>query len=191
MKVLRLICVLAFLITGVIGESVLFAGVSSEVLINGQDYAKSRTKQSPRRLGVGPNGELILGGLGSGATGGLGVSIPVADTIAVVNISTATTTLVITGVSGRHVRIGAINLFTAAANNVALLSGTGSTCGSGTAGMTGGTTAGSGYNFQAGTGIALGSGFGMVMRTIVAGDSVCIITSAAVQLSGTIAYSIY
>ena len=107
------------------------------------------------------------------------------------NISTATTTLIVTGVSGRHVRITGLNLVTAAANNVALISGTGATCGTGTTGMTGGTTAASGYNFAANGGIAQGSGLGEINRTNATGDSVCIITSAATQLSGRLSSAIY
>lgn len=133
----------------------------------------------------------FIGGLGSGATGGFVIGIPVADSHAVVNISSATTTLIVTGVSGRHVRIAAINLVTAAANNVALISGTGATCGTGTAGIAGGTTAASGWNFAANGGLTLGNGLGEALRTVAAGDSVCIVTSAATQLSGHLSYTIY
>jgi len=132
-----------------------------------------------------------IGGLQSGATGGFLAGIPVCDSFARLNISTGTTTLAVTGVSGRHVRICSIDIVTAAANNVALISGTGATCGTGTAGMNGGTTAASGWNFAANGGIAKGSGIGAVNQTVATGDSVCVVTSAATQLSGTIAYTIY
>ena len=130
-------------------------------------------------------------GLGSGATGGFLTGIPVADSFVNVNVSTATTTLLITGVSGRHVRISSLSLVTAAANNVALISGTGATCGTGTTGMNGGTTAASGWNFAANGGITQGNGLGTINQTNATGDSVCIVTSAATQLSGRIAYAIY
>lgn len=138
-----------------------------------------------------PANVLYMGGVVSGATGGLLGGVPICDTVAVFNISTATTTLVITGVSGRHVRICGVSLMTAAANNLAFLSGTGATCGTGTAGMSGGTSAASGYNFAANSGMAYGGGIGTVMKTVATGDSVCIITSAATQLSGQISYAIY
>ncbi len=105
-------------------------------------------------------------------------------------IVTATTTLVITGVSGRHIRICHINMVSAGTQNVGIISGTGSTCGTGTGAIVG-TTAGTGYNWTAQTGISVGSGIGTVMRTVAAGDSICFITSAGVQLSGVIAYTIY
>ncbi|UOF78508.1 glycoprotein repeat domain-containing protein [Caudoviricetes sp.] len=133
----------------------------------------------------------FVGGLTSGATGGFVTGFTVADSFVNVNVSTATTTLLITGVTGRHVRISSLSLVTAAANNVALISGTGATCGTGTAGMNGGTTAASGWNFAANGGITQGSGLGTINQTVATGDSVCIVTSAATQLSGRIAYAIY
>jgi len=138
-----------------------------------------------------PANALLNAGLGSGATGGLLTGLTVGDSDYVVNISTATTTLAITGVSGRKVRITHLDLLAAAADNVAIIEGTGATCGTGTAGMSGGTTAASGYNFAANGGISAGVGLGEVMATATTGDSVCIVTSAATQLSGHIKYSIY
>lgn len=132
-----------------------------------------------------------VGGLASGATGGFVSGLAVCDSFANVNVSTATTTLLVTGVSGRHVRICSLSLVSAGANNVALLSGTGATCGTGTTGMSGGTTAASGWNFAANSGITQGSGLGTVNQTNATGDSVCIATSAATQLSGRIAYAVY
>jgi hypothetical protein len=138
-----------------------------------------------------PANVIYVGGLGSGATGGDLIGLPVSDTYKAINISTATTTLLVTGVSGRQVRIGAIHFIAAAADNVALIEGTGATCGTGTAGMAGGTTAASGYNLVANQGYTFGSGVGTVIATVTAGDSVCAVTSAAVQLSGGIEYTIY
>lgn len=148
-------------------------------------------------MGVGataaapPANANFVAGLGSGATGGLLTGVTVCDSFAAINISTATTTLIATGVSGRHVHICAMVLITAAANNVAMISGTGATCGTGTAGMSGGTTAASGWNFAANGGLAMGQGFGDINRTVAAGDSVCLVTSAATQLSGRVTYAIY
>ena len=132
-----------------------------------------------------------VGGLASGATGGFVSGFAVCDSFANVNVTTATTTALITGVSGRHVRICGMSLVTAAANNVALISGTGATCGTGTTGMSGGTTAAAGWNFAANGGLTQGSGLGVINQTNATGDSVCIVTSAATQLSGRIAYAIY
>lgn len=137
-----------------------------------------------------PANVVYVGGLTSGATGGFLTGIPICDSTFNINIVTATTTLAVTGVSGRHVRICEIDMLTNAANNVGIISGTGATCGTGSAAIVG-TTAATGYNFAASSGIAIGSGIGMIKRTVATGDSVCIITSAATQLSGTISYTIY
>ena len=130
-------------------------------------------------------------GLGSGATGGFLTGIPVSDTFKSVSVTSATTTLLITGVSGRHIRIGSINLVSAIANNVALISGTGATCGTGTTGVAGGTTAANGWNLAANAGLAYGNGLGTIMRTTATGDSICVVTSAIGPLAGTIGYAIY
>lgn len=117
-----------------------------------------------------------------------------AKSFASIDIVTATTTLIVTGVSSQHVYICSVALVSAGANNVAFVAGTGATCATSTAGMAGGATAAEGYNFAANGGLTLGSGDGTVMSTNVSGgatgDSVCIITSAAVQLSGVIGYVI-
>lgn len=137
-----------------------------------------------------PTNGVLAVGLGSGATSGFMLAIPVCDTFKNVNISTATTTLIVTGVSGRHVRICQLNMVTALANNVGIISGTGATCGTGTGAIVG-TTAATGYNFAANGGIATGSGIGEIMQTVATGDSVCFVTSAGTQLSGVVSYTIY
>lgn len=138
-----------------------------------------------------PAAASYIGGLGSGATGGFLTGPAVADTFKSVSVTSATTTLLATGVSGRHVRITSLNLVSAIANNVALISGTGATCGTGTAGIAGGTTAANGWNFAANGGLTLGSGLGTVMQTAATGDSVCIVTSSIGPLAGSISYAIY
>ena len=137
-----------------------------------------------------------VGGRTSGAdTTGLMAGITVCTEHYAVDIVTATTTLIVTGVANRHVRICSINLVTAAANNVALIAGTGATCGTSTAGINGGTTAAEGWNLAANGGLAQGSGLGEIMSTKVSGgatgDSVCIVTSAATQLSGTMSVALF
>lgn len=118
-------------------------------------------------------------------------NIPACDAYQPINVATATTTRLVTGVADRQVRICSVHMVAGAADNVALIEGTGATCGTGTAGMAGGTTAALGYNFAANGGIALGSGLGPVIQTLTAGDSVCIVTSATSQLSGGLSFSIW
>jgi len=147
--------------------------------------------------GAAPPGEVLdVGGRTSGAdTTGLMTGLTICSEHYAVDIVTATTTLIVTGVANRHVRICSINLVTAAANNVALVAGTGATCATSTAGINGGVTAAEGWNLAANGGIAQGGGLGEIMSTKVSGgatgDSICIITSAATQLSGTLSVAIY
>lgn len=147
------------------------------------DVASALTGAAP------PTSAQFVGGLISGATGGFFGGITVCDLRQVVNISTAVTTLEITGVSGRQVRICAFTLMTTLANNVAWVEGTGATCGTGTAAMAGSTTIS--YPFAANGGIAQGSGIGQILTTATTGDSVCLVSSAATSLTGFISYTIY
>lgn len=150
------------------------------------DVASGTTGSAP------PTQAAYAGGVTSGATGGLLAGLPICDSSSGLNISTATTTLAVTGVSGRHIRVCAIGLVVAAADNVQFISGTGATCGTGTTGIgSGGTSAASGYNFAANGGIAYGNGIGTLFKTTSTGDSICVVTSAATQLSGQITYTIY
>lgn len=149
-------------------------------------------------MGVGATGSappangVFNAGLGSGATGGLLTGIAVCDAAKGVNVSTATTTLMVAGVSGRQVRVCGLSLLAAGADNVQFISGTGATCGTGTSGIGGGgTSAGSGWNFAANGGLTQGSGLGVLFTTTATGDSLCLVTSAGVQLSGILTYVIY
>lgn len=112
------------------------------------------------------------------------------DNHAAVNINTATTTqiIAISGTGGRTY-ICAIDLVTAGANNVALVSGSGTNCASNLAGLAGGTTAATGWNFAANGGLTKGTGLGMIWKTVTTNNEICLVTSAAVQLSGSITYT--
>lgn len=107
---------------------------------------------------------------------------------AVINISTATTTRILSpSASNRHY-ICYILLQTDAANNVAVIEGTGGTCGTGTAAIMGGTTAGTGLHLSANGGLQAGQGRAWVWRTAGTNVDLCLVTSAATQLTGTVKY---
>lgn len=103
-------------------------------------------------------------------------------------INLTTNTQIITGTSSKQTYICAINIVVGAATNVALVEGTGSTCGTSTTGMAGGSTAATGWNFAANGGLTLGNGDSWVIKTATAADNVCILVSAANQVSGSIKY---
>lgn len=133
-----------------------------------------------------PSKGIYVGGNGSGNLTGI-ISC---DNSAAVSMSTATTTQIvaISGTAGRTY-ICSINLVAAAADNVALISGSGTNCASNVAGLAGGTTAATGWNFAANGGLTQGSGLGMIYKTVTTNNEICLVTSAATQLSGTITYT--
>jgi hypothetical protein len=105
-----------------------------------------------------------------------------------VDIVTATTTEIANAVASEFFYICSISLVTASANNVAIVEDDTDACASPTAGVNGGVTAAEGWNFAANGGLTQGNGQGAIMKTGTANRYLCIITSAAVQLSGTITY---
>lgn len=112
----------------------------------------------------------------------------VAKTYTPINMSTATTTRIIAPTSSKKTYVCGFHLLAAGADNVAWIEGTGGTCGTATAGMAGGTTAASGYNFAANGGIVVGDSGHQVMASAGTNVDVCLITSAAVQLSGGVVW---
>lgn len=111
-----------------------------------------------------------------------------AKTFIPINISTATTTELTPSLAGASTNyyVCSLNLVTAGANNVALTDDDTDNCASVTSGLAGGTTAASGWNFAANGGMTFGNGQSSVFKTNGANRVLCLVTSAAVQLSGTI-----
>lgn len=112
-----------------------------------------------------------------------------AKTYLPISISTATTTEITPSLAGAstHYYICSLNLVTAGANNVLVADDDTDGCASPTSGIFGsdGTpAAGEGWNFAANGGIVLGTGVSSVGRTGGTNRVICILTSAATQLSG-------
>lgn len=112
----------------------------------------------------------------------------IAKTHIAINISTATTTELTGALSGAstYYYVCSLDIVTAGANNVALVDDDTDGCGSPTAGLAGGTTAASGWNLAANGGIVKGNGTGTVYKAVTANSVLCLVTSAATQLSGSI-----
>lgn len=162
------------------------AGVAGPGTARINDVASAPTGAAP------PAAAGYVGGLQSGATGGFLGGLTVCDQDAVININSATTTLLVTGITGRQVRICAINIGPInAAQAMALVEGTTGNCSGGLTGMAGGTTAATGWNMAANGGLAWGSGIGEVLRTATPGDSVCLINNGASQISGHLKYAVF
>lgn len=95
---------------------------------------------------------------------------------------------VITGVAGKYTFVCHIGIVSATAQNIALVEGTGSTCGTGTAGMAGGATAATGWNLGVNGSVFAGTGGSFVNATATSGDDVCLLLSSTGQTSGVIQY---
>lgn len=143
-------------------------------------------------LGSVPAGTAFIGYLGLGDGTNTSVLDPcqsVTKTFTPINVATVTTVLLAAGVSGKKISVCSFHVVGAAADNVALIEGTGGTCAGGSvAGLAGSTTAGSGWNFSANGGISLGNGGFSVLQTANATNSVCVAVSATTQLSGNIGW---
>jgi hypothetical protein len=74
----------------------------------------------------------------------------------------------------------------ATATNVALVYGTGSICGTNTTAVFGGATAATGWNFGAGQGSNIGDGGFSISSDTTTAENLCILVSAANQVSGLI-----
>lgn len=111
-----------------------------------------------------------------------------AKTYTPISITTATTTRIVAPASAKQTFICYLFMTSAAADNVAIVEGTGGTCGTGTAGVVGGTTSANGPNFSANGGIAMGKGSSTVAATAGTNVDLCLITSAATPIAGIIAW---
>lgn len=103
-------------------------------------------------------------------------------------INQATGTQLFTGTASNRTYICHISLVTATAQNVALVSGTGTVCATSTGPLMGGTTAATGWNFAANTGIAAGGGGASIAKSDTDADNVCLLQSSTGQISGVITY---
>lgn len=112
----------------------------------------------------------------------------IAQSYTPISITTATTTRIVTPSASNKTYICGLIAVTGAANNVAIVEGTGGTCGTATAGVIGGTTATNGANFAANGGIALQAGKTAHAQTAGTNVDLCLITSAATPLAGGIKY---
>lgn len=98
-----------------------------------------------------------------------------------ISVSTATTTEVIPLVSGKRIYVTSWDIIAGGTGTITIKYGTGSSCGTGTTSLTGA------YPLIAQAGIVKGNGLGAVLF-VPAGNALCITTSAAVQMSGSLSY---
>lgn len=123
-----------------------------------------------------PNGRLCSNGSGSAGGG------TAATASTPISITTATTTQLVAALANNPILITSIDLIANGADNVTVEYGTGTNCGTGTTALTGA------YPLTAQSGLAKGAGIGALLF-VPAGNALCILTTGAVQLSGSLSYA--
>ncbi|MGB7976092.1 MAG: hypothetical protein WCF81_17495 [Roseiarcus sp.] len=118
----------------------------------------------------------------SANTGGNLTSIIQAGASVPINITSATTTQLVAGVSGKAIFVTAWDVIAAGTTNFTFEYGTGTNCAVGTTALTGA------YSLVAQFGAAKGSGLGPVL-VVPTGNALCAVSSSAVQVSGSLAYT--
>lgn len=123
-----------------------------------------------------PAGPYSIGTVGADPSKGGATPASVA-----INVSTATTTQLVALSGSTKIYVTSFDVIAGGTGNITFVYGTGSNCGTGTTSLTGA------YNLTAQAGIAKGNGVGAVL-VVPAGNALCVTTSAAVQMSGSISY---
>jgi hypothetical protein len=105
-----------------------------------------------------------------------------ASASAAINVSTATTTQLVALSASKKIYVTSFDVIAGGTGNITFVYGTGTNCGTGTTALTGA------YPLTAQAGIAKGNGLGPVL-TVPISNALCVTTSAAVQMSGSVAYT--
>lgn len=106
---------------------------------------------------------------------------PLNNSSVAINVSTATTTQLVALSGSLVIYVTSFDVIAGGTGNITFVYGTGSSCGTGTTSLTGA------YPLTAQAGIAKGSGIGTVLK-VPAGNALCVLTSASVQMSGSVSY---
>ncbi len=105
-----------------------------------------------------------------------------AGSSAAISVSTATTTQIVALAASQKIYVTSFDVIAGGTGNITFVYGTGASCGTGTTSLTGA------YPLTAQAGIAKGNGLGPVL-IVPAGNALCVTTSAAVQMSGSVSYA--
>jgi hypothetical protein len=134
--------------------------------------------------GVGATGSAVPANAqytGAISAGNL-VGLIQADASAKIDVSTATTTQLVALTSTQKIYVTSWDVIAAGTGTIKLVYGTGSSCGTGTTDLTGA------YSLVAQSGIAKGNGIGPVL-VVPASNALCVTTSAAVGMQGSVSYT--
>jgi hypothetical protein len=107
-----------------------------------------------------------------------------------VSINQTANAQLVTGTASKKIYPCSIHIVTATAQNIALVEGTGTTCGTSTTGVVGfgGSAAATGWNFAANGGLTYGDGRGALGQEGTAADNLCLFQSGTGQVSGGLSY---
>jgi len=109
-----------------------------------------------------------------------------------VSEATSSTTKIISGTSSKHTYLCSIFVISATAQNINLLSGTGTNCGTINGSLFGTNTssgaAANGPNLAANGGWVLGNGASAIARDTSSADDICFTSSSTGQVSGALTY---
>jgi hypothetical protein len=106
---------------------------------------------------------------------------PLNNSSAPINVSTATTTQLVALSGSTAIYVTSYDVIAGGTGNITFEYGTGTACATGTTALTGP------YNLTAQAGLAKGAGIGTVLK-VPAGNALCVLTSAAVQMSGSVSF---
>ena len=134
--------------------------------------------------GGAPSGNPVWwAGLGSGATGGQLYPVTACDSSAVVTVSAAATTEIVSLTASRSIRVCSFSVSISLAGSAQWVTGTGSNCGSGTANLTGA------YSVATGATANQGTGLGEIFKT-PAGNALCL-AAVTGNVTGVVTYAKY
>lgn len=103
-----------------------------------------------------------------------------------ISMTTITTATIVAGTSGKKTYLCHLFLFSASANNIGVVEGTGANCSTVTNGVIGGTTSANGINLTANQGFESGTGTNAIAATAAVTTNLCIITSSPGPLAGVV-----
>lgn len=157
--------------------------------LDGSGYLKVHEQGTPN-VNIQSNATVNVAQIGGTAVAAANPCLANQPVALAINQSSSSTATIISGAASKHTYICSIFLISATAQNVNIVAGTGTNCGTTVhAGFFGGTTAATGPNLAANTGWTLGNGAAVVAGgTDTAADNVCLQSSGSGQISGVLTY---
>lgn len=105
-------------------------------------------------------------------------------------VSVAANSQLITGTTNGRIYICSIMINVSDAENVSLVSGTGTICATSLTAVIGGSTAATGNNLLAGSGYSVGDGTSFIGKATAVADNLCLLMSGSGRIAGVITYVI-